>query len=110
MLLFVYGTLKSGHRNNHYLEDQELIGEVETEPLYRLFENGYFPMMIKDNDDGYSVSGELWEVDEDILDELDAHEALYERQLIEIDGYEEVYSYIYQFELDDCMECYGAWG
>lgn len=112
MLLFVYGTLKSDHRNNHYLEDQVLVGEVETKPIYRLFENGSFPMMVEDGEDGYAVSGELWEIDEDILDELDFHEVFYERKLIEIKDYEdeEVHAYIYLFDLDDCLECYGAWG
>lgn len=110
MYLFVYGTLKEGLHNNHYLEDQELVGNAETKPYYRLFCNDTFPMMIKDKELGYSVSGEIWEVDEDIIDEIDRHEALYERRLIRVKNFkEEVWAYIYQGNLDESQECYGEW-
>jgi gamma-glutamylcyclotransferase (GGCT)/AIG2-like uncharacterized protein YtfP len=111
MLLFVYGTLKRGFRNNFYLEDQDFVEEVDTRPLYRLFDNGYFPMMVEDLDHGYSVSGEIWEVDDDFIEIIDDHEMLYERKLIEIDGYDEVYAYIYVYgDLHSYQECYGTWG
>src|SRR5581483_12275143 len=94
--LFVYGTLKQGHRNNHYLEDQEFICEAETKPLYRLFDNGSFPMMIEDGDEGYAVSGEIWEVDEEMIDEIDNHEVLYHRKRIKVEGFKgPVWAYIY---------------
>lgn len=111
MYLFVYGTLKNGHRNNHYLEDQEFIGEFETEPMYRLFENGSFPMMIMDRS-GYSVCGELWKIhDDEVIDELDLHEVLYERKEIFIQGFDDVvHAYIYVCSLSGCKECYGIWG
>jgi len=113
MYLFVYGTLKNGHRNNHYLENQEFIGEFETKPRYRLFENGSFPMMIRDKRDGYSVCGELWKIhDENVIDELDIHEALYERQVISLKDFNDdvVESYIYLYDLNGCEECYSIWG
>src|SRR5581483_829958 len=110
MLLFVYGTLKEGYHNNHYLEDQTLIGEVETKPYYRLFCNDTFPMMIRDRRNGYSVRGEIWEVDEEIIDEIDRHEVLYNREIISVNkGYKNVYAYLYQENVYDCMECYGEW-
>ena len=107
--LFVYGTLKEGYNNHHYLEDQEFVREAETKPKYRLFDNGLFPMMVEDTD-GYSVSGELWAVDEEIIDEIDTHEVLYERKLVKVKGFRQpVYAYIYLHELADCQECYGQW-
>jgi gamma-glutamylcyclotransferase (GGCT)/AIG2-like uncharacterized protein YtfP len=111
MYLFVYGTLKEGHRNNHYLSNADLIGEFETEPHYRLFDNGNFPMMVEDREDGYSVLGEIWTVDEDDIDEIDFHEALYRRDIVEIRNFEDevVFAYIYNHRVYHFQECYGQW-
>ena len=72
-LLFVYGSLKRGHRNHWLLADQEFLGEAITEARYRLIDLGTYPGMI-DDPNGVSVTGELWVVVECALAELDAFE------------------------------------
>lgn len=111
MLLFCYGTLKSGHSNNHYVENGDLLGTFDTAPYYRLFDNGTFPMMIVDREHGYSVSGEVWDIPDEDIDQIDIHEALYERLEIEIDGFDEpVCAYICSDVNLHGNECYGVWG
>jgi gamma-glutamylcyclotransferase (GGCT)/AIG2-like uncharacterized protein YtfP len=113
MLLFVYGTLKSGHRNNHYLENATLVdNEAETKECYRLFENGKFPALVPDGD-GYSVEGELWDVPDEDVEEIDLHEALYDREFVEMKGDhdgEEITAYIFRSDLNGFYECFGIWG
>jgi gamma-glutamylaminecyclotransferase len=72
-ILFVYGSLKRGHRNHRLLADQQFLGRAVTEPLYRLVDLGTYPGMVEDAD-GVSVTGELWAVGECALAELDDFE------------------------------------
>jgi gamma-glutamylaminecyclotransferase len=73
-ILFVYGTLKRGHRNHRLLADQTFLGEAETEPLYRSIDLGEHPGLIVDSGNGLAVMGELWLVSECCLAELDDFE------------------------------------
>ncbi|HEV3385679.1 MAG TPA: gamma-glutamylcyclotransferase family protein [Gemmata sp.] len=73
-ILFVYGTLKRGLRNNHLIADQEFLGEFQTEPRYRVIDLGPHPGLVVDEANGLAVRGELWSVSEDCLGELDAFE------------------------------------
>ncbi len=109
--LFVYGTLKRGFRNNHLLGNSKFLGVFETEPKYRLFENGYFPMMWEDDKDGYSVQGEVWEVNLFRAFMLDRHEELYHRAAIDIKAdLGPVHAYIYDAWPDPrLIECYHSW-
>ncbi len=59
-ILFLYGTLKRGQKNHHFLAGQEFLGEVATMPLYRLYGLGWHPGMVRDPDNGLDVAGELW--------------------------------------------------
>jgi gamma-glutamylaminecyclotransferase len=72
-VLFVYGSLKRGHRNHRLLADQQFLGAAVTEPRYRLVDLGTYPGMI-DDPQGVSVTGELWAVGECALAELDDFE------------------------------------
>jgi len=87
--IFVYGTLKRGHGNHHYLAGQRFVAEACTLPLYRLYDMGGYPGMIRD-DRGVAVEGEIWEVDEDCLARLDVLEDTaggeYERVVIKLEG------------------------
>ncbi len=108
--LFVYGTLKTGYHNNSYLYDQKFIREAQTQPLYRLFDNGRYPMMIRSRD-GYAVSGEIWRVKLDALEEIDYHEAHYTRRRVKVQGFRKpIYAYIYNYKVKASEECYGYWG
>jgi gamma-glutamylcyclotransferase (GGCT)/AIG2-like uncharacterized protein YtfP len=77
-LLFVYGTLKRGCANHHFLEGQEFIGEARTAPGFRLYALGGFPGMVANKADRDGVTGEIWAVDAEALVRLDALEGLAE--------------------------------
>jgi gamma-glutamylaminecyclotransferase len=73
-ILFLYGTLKRGHRNHRLVADQEFLGEAVTEPRYRVFDLGPYPGLVVDEANGVAVRGELWAVGECCLAELDEFE------------------------------------
>ena len=71
MLIFVYGTLKRGHSNHGYLRGQTFIDLATTEPRYRLYDLGGYPGMILNTSHGTSIHGEVWEIDDACLKQLD---------------------------------------
>jgi len=77
-LIFVYGTLKRGCRNHHFLAGQKFVGEARTAPGFRLYDLGGHPGMVAQSDDTEGVTGEIWEVDASALGRLDALEGLAE--------------------------------
>ena len=77
-LIFVYGTLKRGCSNHHFLAGQKFAGAARTAPGYRLFDLGGHPGMVVRADDTEGVAGEIWEVDPPALKRLDALEGLAE--------------------------------
>jgi gamma-glutamylcyclotransferase (GGCT)/AIG2-like uncharacterized protein YtfP len=88
-LLFAYGTLKRGGRGHRWLARQRFVGEVATEAKYRLFDLGQYPGLVADDAKGLAVKGELWEVDDACLAELDDYEyapELYTRGRVAIQG------------------------
>lgn len=74
-LLFVYGTLKRGEPRHRYLVGQTLIATVATIPAYRLLSVGDYPALVR-RDDGRSIEGELWEIDEACVRVLDRVEGV----------------------------------
>jgi gamma-glutamylaminecyclotransferase len=95
--VFVYGTLKRGKENHHWLAGQHFEQEARTKPLYRMFDMGGYPALIRD-ESGVAVEGEIWQVDEagltglDVLEDIDGGE--YERVQIELED-ERVEGYLY---------------
>ena len=88
-VLFVYGTLKRGHGAHHLLAGQHFLGPAVTAPRYRLVDLGPYPGLVHADADGLAVEGELWEVTEEKLTELDIFEgcpALYRRGAVEVVG------------------------
>jgi gamma-glutamylcyclotransferase (GGCT)/AIG2-like uncharacterized protein YtfP len=89
-LIFVYGTLKSGHVRNNFLRDQKFIGVAYTEPNYKIYRHGNYPALIDDSN-GFEIYGELYEVDESCLAGLDKLEGvdvgLFTRKTIKLNGY-----------------------
>lgn len=73
MKLAVYGTLKKGLHNHHYLQKSKYIGEFETLPIYNFFSvRDSFPAVTKG---GYrSVLMEVYDVTHEILDAIDGLE------------------------------------
>lgn len=82
MLIFVYGTLKRGGSNHHYMNGQRFVTEATTLPRYRLYDLGGYPGMVLDLDKGLGIQGEIWEVDAAGLTALD--------ELEDVDGGEYV--------------------
>ena len=97
-ILFLYGSLKRGHINHRQMAGQEYLGDVVTEPRYRLLDLGKYPGLIRDAAAGVAVRGELWAVTADHLPGLDAFEGgegLYARRPIAVVGRNDVESYFW---------------
>jgi len=110
-LVFVYGTLKRGRENHHWLAGQRFITEARTRPLYRLYDMGGYPGMIRD-ENGVAVEGEIWEVDESGLARLDVLEDIeggeYERVPLELEG-QRVEGYLYLRDVSGRPDVGGCW-
>ena len=81
--VFVYGTLKRGGDNHHYIAYQQFLGVARTPAGYTLHSLGDYPGMVRAPADTAGVTGELWAVDAACLHQLDllegVNEGLYER-------------------------------
>lgn len=88
MYIFVYGTLKQGFHNHYLLEDAEFISEAKTKQQYPMVNTEeYFPYLIDEAGKGYSIEGELYRIDEEILTMLDILEGYpehYDRKKIKV--------------------------
>src|ERR687886_1142383 len=68
VVLFVNGTLMRGLALHRNLEGAELLGEVRTAPIYRLYSiDDVHPGMFEVDSGGVSVAGELYSVPSDVL-------------------------------------------
>ena len=115
MLIFVYGTLKTGRRLHQHLAGSTLAGHAVTRPLYRLFRIGWFPGLIE-HKNGVGVRGELWDVSLDTLKVLDEVEAvdsgLFERRSIQLAvPFDEraAESYFYLGDVSEAEDCGDCW-
>lgn len=87
VILFVYGTLKRGQRNHRLLADQLYRGDAASAPRYRIVDLGAYPGLVENAEHGLSVTGELWEVSDCCLAELDDFEGvpdLFDRRVIDV--------------------------
>ena len=87
MLLFVYGTLRRGEPNHRELGEARFLGHVRTAPVYELVDLGSFPALLEGG--STAVQGELYEVDEGWIGQLDAFEEapeLYDRKHVWLEG------------------------
>jgi gamma-glutamylaminecyclotransferase len=100
-MVFVYGSLKRGFGNHRFLEHSTFIGTAVTvqhnfcmHPLH-----GSFPAVTIGPDDSYSITGELYEIDNQTLKQIDMLESngvLYTRQLVSVyNGTDVVEAWIY---------------
>ena len=87
-LVFVYGTLKRGFCREHFLAGQSFLAEARTLPKYRMYDCGTYPGLKLTPQDGLSIVGEMWSVDQLCLARLDQEEGvaegLYSRSVIEL--------------------------
>jgi gamma-glutamylcyclotransferase (GGCT)/AIG2-like uncharacterized protein YtfP len=94
VLIFVYGTLLRGEANHPQLmSDAAFVRDACTEARYELVDLGGYPALLEDGHT--AVSGEVYEVDDVLLEQLDVFEEvpfLYQRKPIRLaDGYVDAY-------------------
>ena len=77
-LVFVYGTLKRGCQNHGRLAGQTFVDVARSESGYRLYDLGHYPGLVADATSPLGVIGEIWEVDEHAVADLDAFEGVNE--------------------------------
>ena len=91
--LFVYGTLRTGMPNHGQVASARLVGLVRTRPSYTLFDLDDYPGMARGG--RTAVVGELYEVDDALLAELDSfegHPHLFTRESVALeDGAAQAY-------------------
>jgi gamma-glutamylaminecyclotransferase len=98
-LLFVYGTLKRGGRNQARLAGQQFVCPARTVPRFRLNLTETHPCLVRAERDGRAVWGEVWQVDAATLRALDEFEEVpdpFNRETIELDNGMKVQAYLYQ--------------
>jgi gamma-glutamylaminecyclotransferase len=86
-LIFVYGTLRRGQPNHAQMGRARFVRRATTAPRYQLVDLGSYPALLEDGET--AVHGEVYEVDEPQLPQLDAFEdvpSLYQRKPVEIPG------------------------
>lgn len=74
--VFVYGTLMRGHRLNPVLPQSGFVREAQVRG-YEMYDMGAYPAAVEGT--GAVIHGELWEVDDLKLQELDWIEGPYHR-------------------------------
>jgi gamma-glutamylcyclotransferase (GGCT)/AIG2-like uncharacterized protein YtfP len=77
-LVFVYGTLKRGGSNQHYLAGQTLVGPATLRAGHALYSLGDYPGLVADPRENGAVTGEIWRVSPEALAALDELEGLRE--------------------------------
>ena len=114
-LVFVYGTLKRGGENHGWIAQQQFVAEAITAPLYRLYDLGGYPGMVR-SAEGLSIQGEVWSVDEaglaklDVLEDTEGGE--YERVMVQLEGdysTQLVEGYIYLRSIEGRREVGACW-
>ncbi len=102
--IFVYGSLRYGLPLNHALSTSNYIATVKSESKYTMYDLGAFPCIRKNGET--SIIGDMYSVSDDTLAQLDMIEGiptLYQRDLIDIHGWEnpdtEIYAYYFSNEV-----------
>lgn len=115
MRLFVYGTLKRGHPLHGHLLGQTCLGDGRTLPEFRLLNCGWYPALVE-SDEGRSIRGEVWEVDDETLRRLDEVEdvpsGLYERRTISLQApFDDApaITYVYRQDVTGLPDCGDEW-
>jgi gamma-glutamylaminecyclotransferase len=84
--VFVYGTLKRGFGNHHFLAGAKFLGTGTTKEKFAMYSDGGIPFVVK-NEEVCFIHGELYMMDKMCLrnlDRLEGHPRLYKREEIAI--------------------------
>lgn len=117
MKLFVYGSLKrsfTAHEVYLAKHNPHFIRECKTTPDYHLYKVSWFPGMAKGSEKGEGVTGELYEIDEKCLVDLDIYESvasgLFRREEIILANGTEAVAYLYNRDvLENQLIENGVW-
>lgn len=85
--LFVYGSLRRGERYHAKLRGARFLCDAHTEACYELVDLGPYPALLEHGSD--CVAGEIYEIDTELLEALDAFEEapeVYERKALKLRG------------------------
>ena len=115
--IFVYGELQSGRSMNHYLEGGKLVGEAKTTPVYILWDFGWHPGLTEVTgtqfSKGYSIHGEVWEVSDEMFEEIDYAEGpCFKRTVVKLQkpyDKDSVEAYLYKGETTGCSRSGTRW-
>jgi len=114
--IFVYGTLKRGGSNHRRMAGQQFVAAAHTKPIYRIYAIGDYPAMVDAPQDGCSIEGEIWAVDNECLARLDRleglNEGLYKRVPIQLQpphNTHAVEGYIYLPSIAGRHDCGTVW-
>lgn len=83
-LVFVYGTLRRGGRNNYMLADADFLCRHWTRPQFTMFQLGTFPAVVPRG--STAIAGEIYRVSDrlfGLLDELECYPQVFFRERIE---------------------------
>jgi len=108
--VFVYGTLKQGQRNYHFVRDAEFVGQFATASIYSMYEFGDYPAVCQHG--RHAIEGEIYLVTDhqfQMLDDLEWYPHFYQR--IEIPTpHGDAWMYIVRVELcHDKKQLPGIW-
>ena len=111
VLLYVYGGLKRGFKQNKFLGDGAFLRKVKTEPNYLLYDCGPFACLTETSEgEGRCIEGELFQVSIHVIDELDEADKRFERKQIKIHKCDQyVYGYVYQRSVSQFLDCGISW-
>lgn len=74
MKVFVYGTLMSGMRANHFLQTSNFVeNDVIPANTFEMYSLGFFPALVESND-STPVIGEVYEITSEVQGNLDRYE------------------------------------
>lgn len=98
--LFVYGTLRRGFRNHHLLSKSPCLGPAKTKGRFAMYCSGVPYVVLSQHVS--QIVGEVYEVDELLLVDLDAHEGhprWYRRVLVDVvlDAGTHLQAWLYSF-------------
>ena len=102
-IIFVYGSLRTGLKNHHMLNNSQYMGEFTSEENFHLvaYKNLQFPYLVNLPIDKFKtkIKGEIYKVNSytlTTLDLLESHPDIYQRQLkIFTDGKETIEAWVY---------------
>jgi gamma-glutamylcyclotransferase (GGCT)/AIG2-like uncharacterized protein YtfP len=102
-LVFVYGTLRSGASNHWRMKDSRFLGHATARG--QLFQIDWYPGAIFAPNDPNQIVGEIYDVPDSVLGELDQFEGQeYERVRVTAkvdDRYEQAWAWNYRLPIDE---------